>query len=291
MTSIQIETIASAPKRYQPHVPLPAPPFRLGRLRLAYRWSRYFLWSASHGHLPGMSAAAQSLVKLGTLALRDGLLRQRNVVCNICGWSGAAFYPNTGSGYFELDTNCPQCSCIHRYRTLAAILDRETDFFSPDKMVIEVAPVRGFQAYCLWRKEEKNYLSFDLEKFGMEQGDLTAMRYADAACDYFLCYHVLEHVSADTVAMKEIFRVLRPGGLGVFQVPIDYSIREIIEYGKPNPLETGHVRRYSADGFAARLTAAGFVVRKVRPSRLFSAADMARYGFNPEPVYFAAKPA
>lgn len=291
MTFMQTEIITPPATQYQPLAPLPRAPFRLGRLRLAYRWSRYFLWSASKGHLSGMSAAARSLVMLATLALRDGLLRQRNVVCNICGWSGAAFYPNTGSGYFELNANCPRCSCIHRYRALAAALDSETDFFAPEKMVIEVAPVRGFQAYCLWRKEEKNYISFDLEKFGMEKGDLTAMRYAEAACDYFLCFHVLEHVPADTLAMKEIFRVLRPGGLGIFQVPIDYSISEIIEYGKPNPLETGHVRRYSPDGFAARLAAVGFEVRKVSVRQLASSADCARYGLNPEPIYFATKPA
>lgn len=237
-----------------------------------------------------MRTAAISLGKLGTLTLRDNLLRQKNVACNICGWSGAEFYPNTGSGYFELNANCPRCSCLHRYRALAAALDRETAFFSPDKMVIEVAPVRGFQAYSLWRKANKNYISFDLEKFGMEKGDLTAMRYADAACDYFLCFHVLEHVPADTMAIKEIFRVLQPGGLGVFQVPIDYSISEIIEYGKSNPLETGHVRRYSADGFSKRLTDAGFIVRKVSVAQLFSPADIQRFGMNPEALYFATKP-
>ncbi len=238
-----------------------------------------------------MRTAATSLGILGSLTLKDKYQGRKNVRCNICGWQGSAFYPNTGSGYYELNANCPRCSCIHRYRALAAALDAETDFFSPAKVVIEVAPVRGFQAYCLWRKQGKNYLSFDLEKFGMEKGDLTAMRYADASCDYFLCFHVLEHVPADTVAIKEIVRVLRPGGLGVFQVPIDYSINENIEYGKPNPLETGHVRRYSADGFLNRLAGAGFSVRKVSVAQLFPSIDLERFGMNPEPFYFASKSA
>ena len=38
--------------------------------------------------------------------------------------------------------------------------------------------------------------------------------------------------------------MLRPGGEAILQVPIDYSISKTIEYGRPNPLETGHVRRY-----------------------------------------------
>ena len=92
------------------------------------------------------------------------------------------------------------------------ILDEATAFFDSDKDVIEVAPVQTFQAYSLWRKNNQNYLSFDLERFAMEKGDLTAMRYDDNCCDYFLCFHVLEHVPDDDAAVKEIYRVLRPGG-------------------------------------------------------------------------------
>lgn len=259
-------------------------------MRLAYRWSRYLLWSAIKGHLYGMRTAVSALLQLGFLAFRDLCLFQRNVKCNICGWSGAAFYPNVGSGYFEPIATCPRCSCIHRYRTLAALLDAETAFFDPGKKVIEVAPVRSFQEYCLWRKAHKNYLSFDLEKFGMERGDITAMHYPDASCDYFLCFHVLEHVPADKVALKEILRVLRPGGEAILQVPIDYSISKTIEYGRPNPLETGHVRRYSEQGFFDSLTEGGFVVRKLSARQLVSSADLQRYGMNPEPIYFATKP-
>ena len=48
----------------------------------------------------------------------------------------------------------------------------------------------------------------------MEKGDITAMHYAAESCDYFLCFHVLEHVPDDIAAIREIFRVLRPGGQG-----------------------------------------------------------------------------
>jgi ubiquinone/menaquinone biosynthesis C-methylase UbiE len=169
-------------------------------------------------------------------------------------------------------------------------MDAETDFFSPAKGVIEVAPVRSFQAYCLARKQGKDYVSFDLEKFGMEKGDITAMRYADSSCDYFLCFHVLEHVPKDTLALKEIFRVLRPGGLAVLQVPIDCSLSDTVEYGQPNPFETGHVRRYSDSGFTSRIAQSGFTVRKVRAQDLFSQEDIRRFGMNMEPVFFATKP-
>jgi SAM-dependent methyltransferase len=269
---------------------MPATPIRAGRLRLGYRWTRFFLWSLSKGHPSGMSSALKSLALLGILAVRDLFTRNGGVECNICGWKGAQFYPNAGSGYFELNTNCPRCLCIHRYRSLAAILDAATDCFSPENAVIEVAPVRSFQAYCLWRKQNKNYLSFDLEKFGMEKGDITAMHYAAESCDYFLCFHVLEHVPDDSAAIREIFRVLRPGGQAVLQVPVDYSLDETVEYGRPNPLETGHVRRYSQAGFLGRLTAQGFDVCAPSVGDYFSEDEINHYGFNVEKIYIATKP-
>jgi SAM-dependent methyltransferase len=269
---------------------MPQVPFAMGRLRLAYRWCRYFLWSALHFHADGLKHSAHALVVLVKLTIRDFVTRERRFKCNICGWQGVEFYPNVGSGYFELNSNCPRCSCIHRYRSLAALLDVKSELFSSKTAVIEVAPVRSFQAYCLNRKAGCNYLSFDLEKFGMEQGDLTAMRFADSSCDYFICFHVLEHVPNDIAAIREIFRVLRPGGQAVLQVPIDWSLRLTVEYGKPNPLETGHVRRYSESNFVERLEAEGFTVSKIGVDDVFSPQDVARYGFNRDPIFFAAKP-
>jgi hypothetical protein len=270
---------------------MPSVPFPLGRLRLGYRWSRYLLWSTFHLHFRGMHDSGRALSSLIYLSMLDFLLRKKDVECNICGWQGTKFYPNVGSGYFELQSNCPRCSCIHRYRSMVALLDLKTDLFSPGKMVVEVAPVRSFQAYCIFRKSGSNYLSFDLEKFGMEQGDLTAMRYSDAYCDYFICFHVLEHVPDDVAAVKEIFRVLRPGAKAILQVPIDWTLDSTVEYGKANPFETGHVRRYSDSGFAGRLRERGFAVSRASVGDVFSEHDIRRYGFNRDPIFFATKPA
>jgi SAM-dependent methyltransferase len=170
------------------------------------------------------------------------------------------------------------------------VLDARTEFFSPDKEVIEVAPVRGFRAYCLWRKGGRNYSSFDRDRLGIEKGDLTKMRYADASCDYFLCFHVLEHVQGDAAAVREIFRVLRPGGLAVMQVPVDRKLDATVEYGSPNRFETGHVRRYSESGFIRRLEEEGFHVAKVKVGDLLPESAILRHGLNSEPLFFATKP-
>lgn len=269
---------------------MPAVPIRFGAARLGYRWARYLGWSIRKLHLRGVSDALAGLGRLGIRSADDLSRRSDRVVCNICGWAGHRFYPNVGPGYYEKEASCPRCSCIHRYRSLAVVLGIVTDFFAPQTSVVEVAPVRSFQSYCLWRKGNRNYRSFDLERFAMEQGDLTAMRYASDSCDYFLCYHVLEHVPRDQDALLEIYRVLRPGGTAILQVPIDWRLSQTIEYGEPRECETGHVRRYSESGFGERIAQAGFEVVKFRPEDLLDESVIVRHGLDRDPIFFARKP-
>ena len=101
----------------------------------------------------------------------------------------------------------------------------------------------------------------------MEVMDITALPRPDDTFDAVLCNHVLEHVPDDGAAMREMHRVLRPGGLAIMQHPIDTSRAETFEdpdtaapdarmqaYGQED-----HVRLYGRD-FADRLVAAGFTI-------------------------------
>ena len=56
-------------------------------------------------------------------------------------------------------------------------------------------------------------LHFDLHKIPLE----------DNLYDVIFCNHVLEHVEDDHQCMKELYRVMKAGGWGIFQVPIDYN--------------------------------------------------------------------
>ena len=57
------------------------------------------------------------------------------------------------------------------------------------------------------------YLSGDLQEPGvMVQLDLTNLNLPDQCFDLVICLHVLAHISNDRRAMREIYRVLRPGG-------------------------------------------------------------------------------
>ncbi|MBK6634354.1 MAG: class I SAM-dependent methyltransferase [Chitinophagaceae bacterium] len=53
--------------------------------------------------------------------------------------------------------------------------------------------------------------------------------YKDHSFDVFVCSHILEHVDDDIKAMKELYRILKPGGWGIAMVPIIESVTETHE--------------------------------------------------------------
>ncbi len=65
--------------------------------------------------------------------------------------------------------------------------------------------------------------------------------------DVIFASHVIEHIDDDIRAIKEVYRVLKPGGLAILPVPI--LVDKTVEYGAPMPLEDLHVRAPGLDYF------------------------------------------
>src|SRR5262249_51198191 len=118
------------------------------------------------------------------------------------------------------------------------------------------------------------YRSADLMRRDVDDRgvDLTNMTiYPDQSFDIFLCSHILEHIPDDRAAMRELRRILKPGGFGIVLVPIvigvdqthqDPSTDTIAERGKYYGMGDP-VRQYGRQDFIDRLTAAGFAVEQV----------------------------
>ncbi len=64
---------------------------------------------------------------------------------------------------------------------------------------------------------------------GVLNQDLQALTFADASFDIVLTSDVLEHVANLDLALDEISRVLKPGGLHVFAVPSDPALPQTVE--------------------------------------------------------------
>jgi len=114
---------------------------------------------------------------------------------------------------------------------------------------------------------------------------------ADASFDVILCSHVLEHVHDDQRAMRELFRILRPGGWAMIQVPIsskptfeDPSITEPAERERVF-WQADHVRLYGLD-IADRLLEAGFEVETVFGDQLVASDQLVRTGIYPRDLVF-----
>ena len=98
---------------------------------------------------------------------------------------------------------------------------------------------------------------------GALRGDATRLPFADGVFDRVITSEVLEHVQADTAAIAELHRVLRPGGTFGATVPtwwpekINWMLSD--EYHAPKSVG-GHVRIYSATELKAKLRSAGLEV-------------------------------
>jgi ubiquinone/menaquinone biosynthesis C-methylase UbiE len=96
---------------------------------------------------------------------------------------------------------------------------------------------------------------------------------------------VLEHIPDDTKAMQELYRVLKPGGMGIFQVPQDLSRKKTFQDDSiTNQKERtqifgqyDHVRIYGTDYFD-KLRSIGFEVNEVDYTQNFPPAEINKYG-------------
>lgn len=146
------------------------------------------------------------------------------------------------------------------------------------KNVLHFSAERPF--FRQW-KSNPGYVAGDIKisKVANAVVDITAIQFSDAHFDYVICHHVLEHVPADLQGIAECYRVLKPGGLAFFSVPLDMERAETWEPPAGMAREEiericgwDHVRLYGRD-FASKLAGAGFSVDEIS----FTAEEAERY--------------
>jgi SAM-dependent methyltransferase len=189
-------------------------------------------------------------------------------------------------GYGEQRPNVlsPSTLSLERHRLLWLYLKNETDFFSAINKVLHMAPEQCFLDLF---KNLKNldYTTADLYSPIVDvKADILNLPFEDNCFDIVLCNHVLEHIEDDNKAMKELYRVLKPGGMGIFQIPQDLSLDNTFEdftitspeARTKNFGQYDHVRIYGKDYFD-RLRKVGFKVYEVDYSKIISDELVNRY--------------
>lgn len=201
---------------------------------------------------------------------------------------------------------CPSCASLERQRLLWLFLMEEKKL--PDQLplrLLEFAPDIPFLQYFS-SLPGLDYHPCDLDPGQaryqahpelVQKADIAAIPYPEDFFDIILCNHVLEHVENDRKAMQELYRVMRFGGWGVFQVPLDKTREHTLEeesIQSPEDREkyygqVDHLRLYGKD-YPGRLEEAGFTVRIVRFPARFSEEEIHKYGLDPEEdIYLAEK--
>lgn len=189
-----------------------------------------------------------------------------------------------GYGKTRPNVLAPGTLSLERHRLLWLYLKNETDFFSRPQKVLHVAPE---QAYLdRFRKlKHLDYITTDLlSPIADIKADLTDLPFAENTYDMIICNHVLEHIPDDTAAMNEIYRVLKPGGQAILQVPYDRNRETTFQDDSiTDPKERAeifgqydHVRVYGMDYFK-KLESIGFEVFPVDYTKNFSDKEIERY--------------
>lgn len=246
--------------------------------------------------MPKMQSAFQVLSALLSPASRKTLVlaaRSREwlpvVECPCCGFQGK--FDSSGVPV-QLGTLCPSCKSRERHR-LFYLAHQAGAISFKDKDVLHFAP-EGIVRKLIESDGPRSYLSADIEP-GLADTvlNIEAIELPAASLDRIICFHVLEHVD-DGLALKEMYRVLRPGGVVAVMVPIIEGWSQTYE----NPLVQSpldrerhfglrdHLRYFGAD-LRQRLTAPGFTLSEFTA---FGAACVDHaLGFG-EKVFLAQKP-
>ena len=178
---------------------------------------------------------------------------------------------------------CPVCGSVDRDRLYKLYVDR---FLQPDgvRRVLEFAPSAPLSAYLRSRADLKHRTA-DLMMGGVDDVvDITDMpMYADGSFDFFICSHVLEHVSDDGRALGELYRILAPGGHGIVMTPVapegsfdeDPAVTDERERWR-RFAQFDHVRLYDRSTLCSRIRKSGFEVSAL-DSHTFGDETFARH--------------
>lgn len=179
-------------------------------------------------------------------------------------------YRVAGGGY-KLNVQCPYCGSVDRSRLLYLFFQLRTDIYKKKTLLLHISPNREI-ARAIGSNPSVEQVCGSIEpesfpEFKAAYVDVQKLGGPDNLYDVVVCCHVIEHVENDQMAFSEIYRVLKPKGFAVLQVPLALNLEKTLEdrnditpkqrkvaYG-----QVDHVRLYGLD-YLDRIRNTGFRV-------------------------------
>lgn len=215
----------------------------------------------------------------------------KGFVCNFCGavyerfvpeYPGrdieCAIYSNNVIAGFGENVYCPHCRSKNRDRLVKAVID---DYLDIDhKKILHFSPEAQLSRYLA---KKADITSVDITPGfyrhvdkAVTYADATSLPFEDSTFDVVIANHILEHIPEDRKAMMEIYRVLKPEGAAILQVPFSATLAATIEQPfLDDPLrqaalfgQKDHVRIYALKDYTTRLEKTGFQVQVLDPETL-----------------------
>jgi SAM-dependent methyltransferase len=218
------------------------------------------------------------------LLIIDMLLNNENAAkCICCGESFSRFLRFIDYDYMAGCFRCPYCGSHQRHRLLHYFLQREVFPKHGNSIVLRFAPEAQFD-FLMKRYPKLLYFGTDIKNKDFSSrlsflSDAQSLPLLNKSVDLVVSIHVLEHLSNDIQAIREISRVLSPKGVAIVMVP-ETRKKETLEYDKPDPMEHYHYRAYGKD-FIERL----FTYFDVSVINAKMYCDHRRLGFGSEKLF------
>lgn len=243
-------------------------------------------------HIPRKYLQLFSHVALKGVAL---FYKGNEVECPVCESHFSKFVPY--GRVARANALCPNCLALERHRLMWLYLKQKTNFFQSGQEVLHIAP-----ELCFIKRFEEvqgdQYITADLESpLAKVKMDIHEMPFEDNRFDVAFCNHVMEHVADDIQSMKEILRVLKPGGWAIIQIPIFHPVPDVTfeDDTVTDPKEReklfgqdDHVRLYGKD-YPDRLRQAGFEVVEDDFVHSLSHEEQRRYALPMDEVIYLCK--
>lgn len=196
----------------------------------------------------------------------------KKVQCPVCKHTYRKFLPYGRLSASRPNALCPGCLSLERHRMIWYYIKHNTSFFSQSQSMLHIAPEYPFISRFKQLSHLK-YITGDLESpLADVKLDVLEIPFENEAFDIVFCNHVLEHIPDDAKAMQEIYRILKPKGWAILQVPLKPGLEvtdEDFSITSPRDREKrfgqkDHVRWYGLD-YKNRLEKVGFKVKVYKP--------------------------
>ena len=174
--------------------------------------------------------------------------------------------------YNRKSLSCPKCGGLDRERICAEYLLRRlgAGFSSSTFRFLEFAPNPAFSSF--FRKNfAVQHKTADLLRPDVDYTlDMTNMpEIASESIDAWISLHMLEHIPDDITALRELWRILKPGGFGMILVPLSLALEKTDEDFTASVKErwrrfgqNDHIRTYAKKDFMMRVRSVGFILHE-----------------------------